>query len=80
MVETSSKTRWPKRPPATVGMWWNLLREGRPEPPPPLEVMWNSSVESSIKVCRGDGGPLWVEPMKVVPESLLLEERLRPPK
>jgi hypothetical protein len=61
-------------------MWQNLLREGRPEPPPLLEVMWNSSVESSIKVRRGDGGPLRVEPTKVVPKSLLLKERLKPTK
>jgi hypothetical protein len=27
---------------------------------------------------HGDGGPLQVEPMKAVPESLLLGERLRP--
>jgi hypothetical protein len=36
--------------------------------------VWNSSVESSIMAHCGDGGPLWVEPMKVVPESPLLEE------
>jgi hypothetical protein len=28
----------------------------------------------------GDGVPLWLEPMKAVSESLLLGERLRPPK
>jgi hypothetical protein len=56
----------------------SLLREGRPEPPPPFEAVWNSSVESSIMACRGDGGPLWVKPMKVVPKSLHLGERLRP--
>jgi hypothetical protein len=29
---------------------------------------------------HGDGDPLWVEPMKMAPELLLLGERLRPPK
>jgi hypothetical protein len=56
----------------------SLLGEGRPEPPPPFEAVWNSSVESSIMVGRGDGGPLLVEPMKVVPKSLLLGERHMP--
>jgi hypothetical protein len=55
----------------------SLLGEGWPEPPPPLEAVWNSSVESSITVHRRDGGPLWVEPKKAVPKSLLLGERLR---
>jgi hypothetical protein len=54
----------------------SLLGEGRSEPPPPLEVVWNSSVEYSIMAYRGDGGPLWIEPMKAVPESPLLGERL----
>jgi hypothetical protein len=36
--------------------------------------VWNSLVESSIMAHCGDGGPLRVEPMKVVPESPLLEE------
>jgi hypothetical protein len=56
----------------------SLLGEGRPKPPPPLEAMWNSSVESSIMVHHRDGDLLWV--MKVVPKSPLLGERLRPPK
>jgi hypothetical protein len=56
-----------------------LLGEGRPEPHPPLEAMWNSSVESSIVVCCGDGGLLRVEPMNAMAESLLLGERLRLP-
>jgi hypothetical protein len=56
----------------------SLLGEGRLETSPPLEVVWNSSVESSIMAHRWDGGPLWVEPMKAVPELLLLGERLRP--
>jgi hypothetical protein len=56
------------------------MREGMPEPPPLLEVMWNSSVQSSIMAHRGDGGQLWVERMKAVLELLLLGERLRPPK
>jgi hypothetical protein len=42
--------------------------------------MKNSSVESSIMTYNGVGGPLCGEPMKVVPESSLLGERLRPPK
>jgi hypothetical protein len=56
----------------------SLLGEGRPEPPPPLEVVWNSSMESSIMVHHRDGDLLWV--MKAVPKSPLLGERLRPPK
>jgi hypothetical protein len=31
------------------------LGEGRPEPPSPLDVVWNSSMESSIMAHRGDG-------------------------
>jgi hypothetical protein len=56
----------------------SLLGQGRPVPPSLLEVVWNSSVESSIMAHRGDGDPLRVEPMKVVSESFLLEERLGP--
>jgi hypothetical protein len=56
----------------------SLLGEGRPEHPLLLDAVWNSSVESSIMARHGDGGPLQVEPMKAVPESLLLGERLRP--
>jgi hypothetical protein len=37
------------------------VTEGKPEPPPPLEAVWNSLVESSIMARRVDGGPLWVE-------------------
>jgi hypothetical protein len=55
-----------------------LLEEGRSEPPSPLEAVWNSLVESSIMVCRGNSGLLWVELMMAVPESFLLGERLRP--
>jgi hypothetical protein len=40
--------------------------------------MWNSSTESSIMAHQGDGVQLQVEHMKVVLESLLLGERLRP--
>jgi hypothetical protein len=58
----------------------SLLGEVTPEPPPLLEVVWNSSVESSIMTRYGDGGPLRVEPMKVVSELLLLRERLKPQK
>jgi hypothetical protein len=54
----------------------SLLGEGRPEPPPPLEAVWNSSVESSIMARHGDGGLLRVETMKAMPQSLLLGERL----
>jgi hypothetical protein len=55
-----------------------LLGEGRPEPPSPLEAVRNSSVEFPIMACSGDGGPLWVEPMKVASEPSPLGERLRP--
>jgi hypothetical protein len=57
-----------------------LLEDGRPEPPSPRDVVWNSSMESSIMARCRDGDPLWVEPMKVAPESLLLGERHMPPK
>jgi hypothetical protein len=56
-----------------------LLGEGRVEPPSSLDVMRNSSSESSIMARHGDGVPLRVEPMKAVPELPLIEERLRPP-
>jgi hypothetical protein len=56
-----------------------LLGEGRLDPPSPHDVVWNSSVESSIMAHHGDGDPLWVEPMKVVPKLFLPGERLRPP-
>jgi hypothetical protein len=55
-----------------------LLGEGRPKPPSPLDAVRNSSVESSIMAQCGDGVPLQFEPMKVVPESPLLGERVRP--
>jgi hypothetical protein len=58
----------------------SLLGEGRLESPPLDEIVWNSSMESSIMAHHGCGGPLWVELMKAVPESLLLGERLRLPK
>jgi hypothetical protein len=58
----------------------SLLGEGRSEPPPLLESMWNSSVEYSIMAHRGDSGLLRVETMKVVPKLRLLGERLKPPK
>jgi hypothetical protein len=57
-----------------------LLEEGRLEPCSLIEVVYNSSVESSIMAHREDGGLLRVEPMKVAAESFLLGERLRPPK
>jgi hypothetical protein len=55
-----------------------LLGEQRPKPPSPLDTVRNSSVETSIMAHRGDGAPVRVEPMKVVPESPLLGETLRP--
>jgi hypothetical protein len=57
-----------------------LQEEGRPETPTPLEAVLNSSVESSVLARSGDGGPLWVEPMKAAPESFLMGERLSHPK
>jgi hypothetical protein len=57
-----------------------LLGEGRLEPPSLLDVIWNSSMESSIMTHRGDGDPLRVKPMKAATELLLLGERLKPPK
>jgi hypothetical protein len=48
-----------------------LLREGRSEPPYSLEVVWNSSVESSIMAHSGDVGSLWVEHMKAAPKSAM---------
>jgi hypothetical protein len=58
----------------------SLLGERRPEPMPPLEAMWNYSVVSSVMAHHVVSGPLRVEALKAVPESLLLGERLRPPK
>jgi hypothetical protein len=55
-----------------------LLGEGRLKPPSPLDAVRNSSMESSIMAYHGDGVLLRVEPMKVVPKSPLLGERLRP--
>jgi hypothetical protein len=52
-----------------------LLGQGRLEPPSLLEVVWNSSVESFIMAHSRDRGPMWVKPMKVVPESFLPRER-----
>jgi hypothetical protein len=57
-----------------------FLGEGRSGPPSPLDVVWNSSVESSIMAHCKDGDPLLVEPMKAAPELFLLGERLRLPK
>jgi hypothetical protein len=50
----------------------HLLGKGRPEPPSPLDVMWNSSMESSVIAHHEDGVPLWVNPMKSELELLLL--------
>jgi hypothetical protein len=57
-----------------------LLGEGGPKLPSPLDIVRNSSTESSIMARRGVDAPLQVEPTKVVPSSPLLGERLRPPK
>jgi hypothetical protein len=38
-----------------------ILGEGRPEPPSLLDVVWNSSVESSFMASHGDGDPLHPE-------------------
>jgi hypothetical protein len=58
----------------------HLLGEGRPKPPTPLDVVRNSSVESSIMAQYGDGVPLQLEPMKAAPELPHLGERVRQPK
>jgi hypothetical protein len=55
-----------------------LLGEGSLKPLSPLDAMRNSSVESSIMARHGDEAPLRVDPMKVLHESPLLGERLRP--
>jgi hypothetical protein len=55
----------------------SLLGKVRLELPSLLEVVWNSSMESSIMARHRDGGPLRVEPMKAVPKSPLLGERLK---
>jgi hypothetical protein len=47
-------------------------------PPSLLDIVWNSLMESFIMAHRKDGDPLQVEPMKAVPDLLLLGERLRP--
>jgi hypothetical protein len=56
----------------------HLLGEMRPKPHTPLDAMRNSSVESSLMARNEDGVSLWVQPMKAVPESPLLRERLKP--
>jgi hypothetical protein len=53
---------------------------GEVRAPSPLDVVWNSSVLSSITTDRGDGDSLWVEHMKAALELFLLGERLRLPK
>jgi hypothetical protein len=57
-----------------------LLGEGRPKLPFSIDATRNSAAESSIMACQGVDAPLRVEPMKVVPLSPFLGERLRPPK
>jgi hypothetical protein len=49
-----------------------LLGEGRLKLPSPLNVMKNSSAESSIMAYRGVDAPLRVEPMKAAPASPFL--------
>jgi hypothetical protein len=49
-----------------------LLGEGRLKLPSPLNVMKNSSAESSIMAHHGVDAPLRVEPMKAAPASPLL--------
>jgi hypothetical protein len=49
-------------------------------PPSPLNAERYSSTESSIMACYGVDALLRVEPTKMAPSSLLLGERLRPPK
>jgi hypothetical protein len=55
-----------------------LLGEGTTKLPSPLNAVSNSLAESSIMAYHGVDVPLQVEPMKVVPASPLLRERLRP--
>jgi hypothetical protein len=57
-----------------------FLGEGRLKLPSPLDVVRNSSVESSIMARRGVDAPLQVEPMKATLVAPLLGERLRPSK
>jgi hypothetical protein len=54
------------------------LGEGWPKLPSPLDVVRNSSVESSIVVSCGVDAPLRVEPTKTVPSLPLPGDRLRP--
>jgi hypothetical protein len=54
------------------------LGEGWPKLPFPLDVVRNSSVESSIVAHYGVDTPLRVEPMKMAPSLPLLGDRLRP--
>jgi hypothetical protein len=55
-----------------------LLGEGRLKLPSPLDVVRNSSVESSIMARCGVDAPQQVEPTKAAPSSPLSGERLRP--
>jgi hypothetical protein len=55
-----------------------FLREGRLKFPSLLDAVRNSSAESSIMTHYGVDAPLHVEPMKAVPSSPHLGERLRP--
>jgi hypothetical protein len=54
------------------------LGEGWPKLPSPLDVVRNSSVESSIVAHCGVDAPLRVEPMKMAPSLPLLGDRLTP--
>jgi hypothetical protein len=55
-----------------------LLGEGRTKLLSPLDTVKNSIAVSSIMACRGVDALLRVEPMKMVPLSPILGERLRP--
>jgi hypothetical protein len=57
-----------------------LQGEGRSILPSPSEAVWNSSAESPIMACSGDGGPLWAQPMSMASEASPMGERLRSPK
>jgi hypothetical protein len=54
-----------------------LQGEGRSILPSPSEVVWNSSMESSVIARNGDSVPPRVEPMTAAPEPSSMGERLR---
>jgi hypothetical protein len=57
-----------------------LQGEGRLILPSPSEVVWNSSIESSVMAHSGDGVPPRVEPMTAAPKPSPMGERHRSPK